>query len=185
LGDLAAIAEASRTDGGIVNRPTLARLSGLVAITLFAAGCSEFVAPVTEDPLDPQFSEVGPQPAIRGVGAIGTGAPTAGSDRQEFDFDVSSNLTGHLAYRDWRISATITVDGDPATMISAFRETSSLCANPADGAEFDGTGRLQTGAYASFTVVACDNGPAGSGQTGSCSRAGRTATPACSPAATW
>jgi PKD repeat protein len=144
----------------------MVRLSGLVATTLFAAACGDAVSPERPDPGDAHFAEVGPRPAIRGVGSIGTGTPTAGSDRQEFDFDVSSDLSGRMAYRDWRISATITVDSDPATMINAFREVSSLCANPADGAEFDGTGRLNTGAYASFTVVACDNGAAGSGTDG-------------------
>jgi hypothetical protein len=157
---------------------TLVRLSGLVAATSFAAGCGDFVAPENQDTADALYAEVGPQPAIRGMGTMGTGTATEGSDHQAFNFDVRADLSGRLLYRDWSISATITVDSDPATGITAFRAESSLCAASVDGAEFDGTGRLNTGAYASFTVVACDGGPAGSGadgfqlSTGSYSRSG-------------
>ena len=140
---------------------------GLVAATLLAAGCRDSVAPDRHAPGGPAFVEVGTQPAIRGLGTLGTGDPTPGSDRQEFDFDVSSDLTGRLFYRDWRFSATITVDEDPATRITAFRPGSSACAAPENGAEFDGIGRRSTGVlYEGFTVVACDDGAAGSGADG-------------------
>ena len=107
---------------------------------------------------------------IGGVGAIGPGTPTLGSDLQEFDFDVASTLAGRLFYRDWSAVrsngttvAVVTVDADPRTGITAFRNSSTACADPTHGVEFDGIGHLDTEEYFAFTVVACDNGPAGSG----------------------
>ncbi len=106
---------------------------------------------------------------IAGAGTTGPGTPTVGSDLQEFDFDVASTLAGRLFYRDWsfvRVNgnvAVVTVDADPATGITAFRDGSTACADPTHGVEFDGIGRIENGEFFSFTIVACDNGPAGSG----------------------
>lgn len=107
---------------------------------------------------------------LTGVGAIGPGSPTPGSSLQDFDFDVASDLSGNLLYRDWGITradgtvATITVaETDSGTGITAVRDGSAVCADPALGAEFDATGRLDTGELTAFTVRACDNGAADSG----------------------
>jgi hypothetical protein len=105
-----------------------------------------------------------------GLGTLGQGGPSAGSDRQEFDFDVATELTGRLLYRDWSVVnpdgtvGTLTVDPkDSQTAITAYRDRSDKCADPTHGAEFDGTGRLDTGQLTSFTVSMCDNGASGSG----------------------
>ena len=107
---------------------------------------------------------------IAGGGTTGPGTPTLGSDLQEFDFDVSSTLSGRLFYRDWSAVrsnggtvAVVTVDTDPATGITAYRNSSTACADSTHGVEFDGIGHEDTGEYFGFTVVACDNSPAGSG----------------------
>jgi len=52
---------------------------------------------------------------------------------------------------------------DPGTKFTAFRGSSSACADQSRGAEFDGIGRVDTGETGDFTVAICDNGPAGSG----------------------
>jgi len=108
---------------------------------------------------------------ITGQGQIGSGSPTPGSDVQTFNFDVRSDLTGSLLYTEYAFvypdgsPGTLTVNAnDPATGIQAFRTSSNVCGDPSRGAEFDGIGRLHDGSLASFTVAACDNGPAGSGQ---------------------
>ena len=107
---------------------------------------------------------------IAGVGTTGLGTPTVGSDLQEFNFDVASTLSGRLFYRDWSAVrrngttvAVVTVDTDPATGITAYRNSSTACADSTHGVEFHGIGRVDTGEYFDFIVVACDNGPAGSG----------------------
>jgi len=108
---------------------------------------------------------------ITGQGQIGSGSPTPGSNVQTFNFDVRSDLTGSLLYTEYAFvypdgsPGTLTVNAnDPATGIQAFRTSSNACGDPSRGAEFDGVGRLHDGSLVSFTVAACDNGPAGSGQ---------------------
>ncbi|MGH7606984.1 MAG: hypothetical protein ACREME_06560, partial [Gemmatimonadales bacterium] len=83
---------------------------------------------------------------------------------------MNLDLDGRLFYRDWSVVrgdgtvGSLTVDpADSATGITAFRDGSTACADPTRGAEFDGTGRLDVGDLAGFTVAACDNGPPGSG----------------------
>ncbi|HEY6159336.1 MAG TPA: hypothetical protein VIV88_17960 [Gemmatimonadales bacterium] len=108
---------------------------------------------------------------VGGVGTLGLGSPTPGSDRQDFNFDVSANLSGgRLFYRDWSIVrsdgtvGTLTVDPtDPSTGITAYRDWASACTDPTHGVAFDGTGRLDTGSLTTFTLTPCDNGPSGSG----------------------
>jgi hypothetical protein len=104
---------------------------------------------------------------IAGVGKI----LTAGGVVITFDFDVASDLTGHATASD---SSDVRPDGtvgtlrvdpsDPATSFTAFRASSSTCSDPSRGAEFDGIGREDTGGLVAFTFIACDLGPAGSGQ---------------------
>jgi hypothetical protein len=105
-----------------------------------------------------------------GLGTLGLGSPSPGSDRQDFDFDVAADLTGRLFYRDFTELNTngtvefITVDPkDSQTHITAYRDRSDKCTDPTHGAEFDGTGRLDDGTLTSFTVSICDNGVSGSG----------------------
>jgi hypothetical protein len=107
---------------------------------------------------------------VTGLGQIGTGSPTPGNNVVTFDFDVAADLTGHFTFSDYSIVrpdgsvATLRVDpSDPETAITAFRTGSSACSDPSRGAEFDGTARVDDGTLAAFTVVTCDNGPAGSG----------------------
>jgi len=156
-------------------RKTFALVSVPLAVTLLVAGCRDSVNPVRPEPEaldDPdalELSHGGAHPRIFGTGTLGTGSPTAFGDRQEFDFDVASDLTGRSFFRDWSFVradgtvGTLTVDADPETAILGFRDGSDACADPGRGAEFDGTGREDDGDYLSFTVAVCDNGPAGSG----------------------
>lgn len=102
---------------------------------------------------------------ITGDGAIGTGSATAGSDRQEFLFDVDDSPGGTFDYTDYAVVrsdgsvATITVDPstDASTGVTSFTQTSSACVS------FDATGRVDDGSLIDFTVNACDNGSPGTG----------------------
>jgi hypothetical protein len=110
-------------------------------------------------------------PKDSGLGTLGPGSPTPGSDLQDFDFDVTADLTGRVFYRDWAAlrsdgvtPASLTVDPtDSFTRITAYRDWAFDCANPTRGATFGGTGRLDTGDLVDFQVATCDNGAAGSG----------------------
>lgn len=151
----------------------LARPPALVAAVLLALGCRDFTAPEPPIVSGPALSHAGAGAGMHGSGTIGDGTATPGANRQEFTFDVAADLTGALTYRDWGIVrtdgsvATVTVAAsDPETGITAFRETSNVCADPARGAEFDGVGRLDTGELMAFTVVGCDNGAGESGADG-------------------
>lgn len=106
---------------------------------------------------------------------MGPGTATPGDWRIEIDVDVASNLTGRVFIRDWRVvrpdgtAGTLTVDSDPATRITAFRNMSASCADPTRGVEFEGIGRVNTGGdtnpagneLLSFTVFVCDNASPG------------------------
>jgi len=114
---------------------------------------------------------------LTGLGQIGNGSPTLGNNVQTFDFDVRSDLTGRLLYTDYtevRSDGTagwVRVDPNtPGTRITAFRTSSTACADPSRGVEFDGTGFADTGEpdpnryqFVDFTAGGCDNGPANSG----------------------
>jgi hypothetical protein len=84
-----------------------------------------------------------------------------------FAFDVKSGpagITGSFSAAD----ATPATLNTPPGSFTAFRTSSSFCANPANGAEFDAVGQLieptmGTNTPVSYTVKACDNGPAGAG----------------------
>jgi hypothetical protein len=123
---------------------------------------------------------------ISGTGQIGTGSPTVGNNVQTFTFDVRSNLTGTLVIKHYGAAApdlgpetaTVNPTTDPATGITAFSATFTSTSDPAfsncttapsRGAEFDVIARRNDGPNGSpgslihIHVVACDNGPAGSG----------------------
>jgi len=142
-----------------------------LAVTLLAAGCDQPASPERSAVGRPNFSHTGAQPWDSGVGTLGTGSATPGSDRQEFNFDVGAELSGgQLFYRDWSVVrsngtvGTLTVDPtDASTAITTYRDWAGPCADPTRGAAFDGTGRLDTGELISFTLSTCDNGTPGSG----------------------
>jgi len=108
---------------------------------------------------------------VTGSGQVGAGSPTPGNNVVTFDFDVRSDLTGRFTgtdYADVRPDgrpASLTVDptADPATAITAYRNSSTKCSDPSRGVEVDANGREDTGGVVSFTLSVCDNGPAGSG----------------------
>lgn len=111
-----------------------------------------------------------PQESVIGRGQIGMGSTTPGNNVQTFDFDVRADLTGRFTGTDYSDlhdgrPATLTTDPstDPATSITAYRNSSSACSDPSHGMEFDAVGREDTGHVVSYTVVVCDDGPAGSG----------------------
>jgi hypothetical protein len=135
-----------------------------------AAACRDAVSPPDTDRIQPPAFDLAGDQEVRvtGLGTLGSGDTTPGSDRQEFDFDASTALTGRVFYRDWGFVepdgsvATLTVDADSNTGIRRFRDGSDACADFTRGVEFDGTGRLNTGQLVGFTVATCDNGPSGS-----------------------
>ena len=150
----------------------LPRLAALPTAALLALACSD--APVTGPdtwvPADPLASHSGSLPGVDGTGSIGSGAPTPGADRQDFELDVAWDLTGRVFFRDWSVTrgdgtvATVTVDAtDSGTWLSAYRDGSSACADPDRGVEVDGVGRLDLGDLVRFTIVVCDDGAADSG----------------------
>jgi len=113
---------------------------------------------------------------IIGLGQI-QDAWTPPSWWDEFNFDVRSDLTGKLVYNEhWYqpdgTYATLIVDpSDPDTKITGFSSTSSVCADPTRGVEFDGIAReivnlldpQNVGSLFAFHAVSCDNGASGSG----------------------
>jgi hypothetical protein len=107
---------------------------------------------------------------VIGQGQIGTGSPTPGSDATTFDFDIRADLTGRFTGTDWgdlhgTTPATLTTDpvADPATSFTAYRNSSTACADPTRGVEVDAVGREDNGSLVAYTMTVCDNGPAGSG----------------------
>ena len=150
--------------------PWFAPVSMAIAATLLAVGCRDATSPTPLRPTHPLFAQSGASAEISGTGSIGTGDATPGSSRQDFDFDITSDLAGHLTFTDWSVVRSATTVGqltvsasDLGTWFSAFRDGSTACADPTHGVEVDGTGRLDTGALMAFTLYICDNGPAGSG----------------------
>jgi hypothetical protein len=148
-------------------------LAAVVLAGLAASACRDAVSPPAADPVrPPSFATAGDQEVrITGLGTLGSGDTIPGSDRKEFDFDVSSTLTGRVFYRDWGFVnpdgsvGTLIVDAstDSSTGIRRFRDGSDACADFTRGVEFDATGRLSTGELVPVTVYTCDNGPADSG----------------------
>jgi hypothetical protein len=150
--------------------PTFALVATAIAATILAVGCRDIVSPTPHRPTQPSFAQSGTIAEIRGTGSIGTGSAMPGSARQDFDFDITSDLAGNLSFTDWSVvrpptgTGKLTVSAsDPATYFVAFRDGSSACGDATHGVEVDGTGRLDTGVLISFTLYVCDNGPSGSG----------------------
>ncbi len=112
-----------------------------------------------------------PPPEVTAQGQLGMGSPTPGNNVQTFDFTVRADLTGRVTLTDNNdlrpngSAARMITDAssDPATSITAYRNSSSACSDPSRGVEFDAVGRDDEGFLEGYTVQACDNGPAGSG----------------------
>ena len=112
-----------------------------------------------------------PPPEVTGQGQLGMGSATPHNNVQTFAFDVRADLTGRFTATDYSdihasgTAGTLTTDAttDPATSITAYRNSSSACSDPNRGVEFDGVGRDDEGFLEGYTVQVCDNGPAGSG----------------------
>ena len=138
------------------NSRTVTVLAGGAATTTFAVTCSAQLPP----------------PDVTGQGQLGMGSATPGNYVQTFDFDVRADLTGRLTVTDYSDlypdgtpgSMTTDPSRDAATSITAYRTSSSACADPSRGVEFDAVGRVvNDGAIVSYTVIVCDGGSAGSG----------------------
>jgi len=99
------------------------------------------------------------------------GSPTPHQNVQIFDFDVRADLTGRFsitAYDDIHPDGSIAnvfadASRDPATFIKAYRTSSSACSDPSHGVELDAIVR-DGPELVPFTVIACDDGPQGSGR---------------------
>jgi len=135
-----------------ISRSVSAAAAALLAL---AAACSD-----ARDPLSPKLQAWNQPPPPQTGELSGVGMIRSSMDEVTFTFDVTSDASGVHG----RFSA---VDGTGSTLnataFSAFRSTSGFCATPSHGAEFDATGTLVEAGVAStvtFTVKACDNGPA-------------------------
>jgi hypothetical protein len=100
-----------------------------------------------------------------GHGQLGQGSPEPYNQVESFDFDVRADLTGTFKFTDWNdlrpdeTPGSLTVDADPATRFTAYRNSSSACADPTRGVEIEGIGREDWGNLVAFVAIGCDNGP--------------------------
>ena len=151
------------------NRMTFIGRLGILATALLAVSCTD---PVSPTPRNPEFTLAPTVMEVTGLGQIGTGSLTPGDSVTTFDFDVRSDLSGRFTATDYAavhpngVPASVTVDhsADPATGITAYRNSSTACSDPTRGVEFDAVSREDNGALDPFTLAVCDNGPANSGQ---------------------
>lgn len=157
--------------GTAMTRKFGTRVTLLALATLAGSGCRDDPVGPGGGPWDggPAF-QIGDAVRLTGIGSIGDGEPLPGSNYQSFDLDVRNDLTGALLYADYGVVrpdgtvATLRVDPlDSETAITAFRDGSAACDDPALGVEFDGTGRLDTGEVVGFTVITCDYATPGVG----------------------
>jgi len=157
----------------------LGRLApGLPLAVLLASACTEPTSPDRRASGAVQMATTaGDTVRITGSGTLGPGPQAPGNSYQEVNVDVASTLSGSFLFRDWSVVrpdgsvGQITVSPtDAATSITAFRDSSTVCADPTHGVEFEGVGRVNTQGnsdpsgdeFLSFTAAACDDGPAGS-----------------------
>ena len=140
------------------NPQTATVVAGAVITVRFTVSCA--TAPPPPPPPPPTRTRV------TGLGAFGSGPATPGGDRRTFDFDVTDTPGGRLRATDWSIvrsnggvaSATLDPTTDPATAITSFTRTSTVCAT------FGGTARLDTGELVGIAIDACDNASPGTGR---------------------
>jgi hypothetical protein len=140
-------------------RTVARRASAALALLVVISACNE-----SPNPVNPKLEAWGAPPPqegeLRGVGFIGSG-----SDVQGFDFDVKSKMariSGVFLGVEPSTSATlITEPSELGTSFTAFRSSSSFCANPSHGAEFDAIGHLLepgVDVLVAYTIKGCDNG---------------------------
>lgn len=138
-------------------------VAALAAMTALTLGCGEPTRPPEGDIGAPAFSVTAEPLEATGDGGIGSSVALPGSNRQEFDFFVTTPPGGRFFFRDYGVLrtspglvATMTVDpADPATAITQFEQTSALCVT------IWGIGRVDTGDLFSFMATGCDNGTPG------------------------
>src|SRR2546422_1883676 len=166
----------SVTFDGLVAGPHAVQLSGVADNCTVSGTNPEIVSVPAGDAARTTFTVTCGAVRITGLGQI-KDAATLPSWWDEFNFDVRSDLTGKLVYNEhWYqpdgTYATLIVDpSDPDTKITGFSLTSSVCADPTRGVEFDGIAReivnlldpQNVGSLFAFHAVACDNGASGSG----------------------
>src|SRR5256885_9001800 len=106
-----------------------ARFALFIAATLLAVACEEPASP-RHSPVRAASLSLPGTDTVGGQGTLGAGSATPGSDRQDFNFDVTATLSrGQLFYRDWAVVridgtvGTLTLDpADPSTALTAYRE---------------------------------------------------------------
>ena len=166
----------SVTFDGLVAGPHSVQLSGVADNCTVSGTNPEIVSVPAGDAAHTTFAVTCGAVRITGLGQV-QDAATLPSWWDEFNFDVRSDLTGKLVYNEhWYqpdgTYATLIVDpSDPDTKITGFSSTSSVCADPTRGVEFDGIAReivnlldpQNVGSLFAFHAVACDNGASSSG----------------------
>jgi hypothetical protein len=131
-------------------------MAASVALLAVATACND-----AQNPQSPRINAWagGQTSEISGLGSIPTGGVVS------FDFDVTSDETGvHGSFSAADASGN-TLNG---TSFSNYESSSSFCATPSNGAEFDGVGTLfdlGVTSTAHYHVKACDNGPLPGGDT--------------------
>jgi len=140
-------------------KPTISRgaSAAAAALLVLAAACSD-----ARDPLSPKLQAWNQPPPPQTGEISGTGTIRSGGVIT-FSFDVTSDASGvHGRFH------AMDASGDmlDASSFTGFRSSSSFCATPSHGAEFDAVGPFLDGGVMStahFTVKACDNGVTGLG----------------------
>lgn len=137
-----------------VGRSCLA--AAALALLVVAMACNDAQFPTKPEAL----SLPSAQREVTGTGTILVGT----SEQTTFAFDVKGDPTGFFTAQDVMNESLNTGPTAPGTSFTALRFSSSFCANPSNGAEFDATGRLvESGVLIDpavpYTVKVCDNGP--------------------------
>jgi len=144
---------------------TLGRTAPAAVVALLVvAACND-----SQNPLTPKPEAWSQPPASQPGELFGLGFIGSGTDVQNFAFDVKSQrvrITGLFLGSEPSTSAVLITDPvtTPGTSFTAFRNSSSFCANSSHGAEFDAVGRLLEPGLdilVTYTVKGCDNGPGG------------------------
>lgn len=132
------------------NPRTVTVVAGSLTSTSFDVTCTAITTSVTR---------------VTGRGAIGSPLAFPHMERLEFDFEVSSALSGRAVFRDYSAvrndasvgSLTVDAATDPETGFTSFSRTSAACVR------FDGIGRHDLGKTYYFFVDACDYSSGGAG----------------------
>src|SRR2546423_3085692 len=151
----------SRSRRGAPMKPTISRCVSAAAVALLAVAtaCSD-----ARDPLSPKLQAWNQPPPPQSGELKGTGTiPDPEGGLITFTFDVTHDATGtHGSF-----FASAAPGGLPETLtassFTSFTFGSSFCATPGNGDEFGAAGTLVEGINSfsvTFTVKACDNGPA-------------------------